>query len=140
MKVCIECQQEVVGKRAVRVKEDNIIGTLRWVKRRLGIAKENELYVCEDHLKKHLEKRKDFEKSMVISAILTSILLLILLVSIAISGRIELWAIVSTIVLIILLVFLSLVFKYVPNVESTEAELIQQEQQEKEKTKKKRTG
>jgi len=133
MKVCIECQQEVVGKRAVRVKEDRIIGVLRWLKRKLGIAKENELYVCEDHLKRHLEKRKDFEKSMVIFAILTSILLLILLVSIAISGRIELWAIVSTIALIVLLVFFSLVFRYVPNVESTEPELIQQEKEMKKK-------
>jgi len=133
MKVCIECQQEVVGKRAVRVKEDRIIGVLRWLKRKLGIAKENELYVCEDHLKKHLEKRKDFEKSMVIFAILTSILLLILLVSIAISGRIELWAIVSTIALIVLLVFFSLVFRYVPNVESTEPKLIQQEKEMKKK-------
>ncbi|NYZ77005.1 hypothetical protein H0O02_01675 [Candidatus Micrarchaeota archaeon] len=120
MKVCVDCQKEISGKKAVRVREDRVIVSIRWLKRLFKVSKENELYVCEEDMKKHAERRKSFEKSMMIFAVLAAMIFLLLLASIVISGRVEFWTILSAIAIVLLLLFFSLLFKYVPGVEGAE--------------------
>lgn len=63
-KVCIICEKEPQGS-AARVRDDFIIKTIRAVKQRLGVAKNNELYVCEGCLPPYREKRKKFEHNTI---------------------------------------------------------------------------
>ena len=105
MKVCVDCQKEISGKKAVRVREDRVIVSIRWLKRLFKVSKENELYVCEEDMKKHAERRKSFEKSMMIFAVLAAMIFLLLLASIIISGRVEFWTILSAIAIVLLLLF-----------------------------------
>ncbi len=130
MKVCIDCQKEVSGKRAVRVKEDRVIRLLRWIKRVLKVSKENELYVCEEDLSKHMERRKSFEKAMLFLTVLVGIIVFLLLITIIVSGRIEVWTILSAIMIGVLLLLFSLLFKYVPALEGAEPVAIPPEKAE----------
>lgn len=124
MKVCVDCQKEVNGMRAVRIKEDRIIDFIRKVKRALKISKENELYVCYTCLPVHKEKRKSFEKTMLIFSVVAALIFLLMLATTLISGRFELWAIVSGLLIIALLFVFSLIFKYVPAAVETEPVLV----------------
>ena len=65
MRVCIICEKEPQGK-AYAVKDDAVVRTIRGVKQRLGIARNNELFVCESCLPVYREKRKKFEKNLVL--------------------------------------------------------------------------
>ena len=136
MKVCIDCQKEVSGKRAVRVKEDRVIRLLRWIKRVLKVSKENELYVCEEDLSKHIERRKSFEKAMLFLTVLVGIIVFLLLITIIISGRIEVWTVLSAIMIGVLLFLFSLLFKYVPALEGAEPVAIPAEKKPEEAPKK----
>jgi len=143
MKVCVDCQQEVVGKKAVRVKEDRTIRMLRSIKRLLRISKENELYVCEADLEKHLERRKSFEKTMLIFAAIAAFIVVLLLVTILFSGRFEILTIISAILIGVFLFLFSVIFKYVPAVESLSPQLVsggQPEQKPKRKAKSEKGG
>lgn len=143
MKVCVDCQQDVVGKKAVKVKEDKTIRMLRGLKRFLRIAKENDLYVCEADLEKHLERRKSFEKTMLIFAAIAAFIVVLLFVAILLSGRFEILTIISAILIGIFLFLFSVIFKYVPAVESLTPELVaggKPEQKPVRKTKKKKKG
>jgi len=137
-KVCIDCQKEVAGGRAVRVKEDRIILMLRAVKRALKISKENELYVCGDCIEIHEKRRKSFEKTMLIFAVVAALIIVLMFFTVVLSGRFELWAILSGILIIVLLALFSIIFKYVPATEGAEAVLVPGEPAEKPETKPKR--
>ncbi len=63
-KVCIICEKEPQGK-AYKVQDDFVIKAIRWGKRKLGIAKNNELFVDEGCLPAYREKRKRFERNVV---------------------------------------------------------------------------
>ena len=123
-RVCVDCQNEVAGKRAVRIKEDRIILMLRAVKRALKISRENELYVCEECLAKHEKRRKSFEKTMLIFAVVAALIIVLMVFTIILSGRLELWAILSGILIIALLAVFSVIFKYVPATQGTETVMI----------------
>jgi hypothetical protein len=118
MKVCVDCQKGVAGRKAVKVREDKTIRALRKIKRTLRIAKGNELYVCEDCLDKHLERRKSFEKTMLIFSAVAALIIVLLLVTILFSGRFEIWTVLSAIFIGVFLFLFSVIFKYVPAVES----------------------
>jgi uncharacterized membrane protein len=124
MKACIYCQKSVEGKRAVKVREDAIIKTLRNLKRSLNMAKENELYVCEEDFKKHQERRKSFQTSLIIFSIAAVLVLLLAIVSMVISGNINLLGLVSAIIIGLFLVIFAVVFRYAPEVESQEMVLV----------------
>lgn len=132
MKVCVDCQKEVAGKRAVKVKEDRVIKTIRAIKRLFKISKENELYVCEEDIEKHIERRKSYEKTMLFFTVLAGIVVLLLLITIIVSGRIELWTIASSLMVGVLLLVFSLIFKYVPAMEGTEPVMLPAELPKKE--------
>lgn len=117
MKVCISCQTDVSSKTAYPIKEDRIIKVIRGVKKALGIAQMNELYVCKDCLPKHNERRKSFEKSMLFASVFAGLVLVILLAAIILSARFDAWAVISAFIVAGFIVVLP-VFKYAPAVEA----------------------
>lgn len=117
MRVCIVCETDVEGKRAVPVKEDRIIRVVRAVKGYFGIAKMNQLYVCEADLPKQNERRKAFEKSMLFASVLAALLLVVVLGLLLISGRFEIWSILSAFIIAAFVLVLP-VFRYTPAVEA----------------------
>lgn len=118
MKVCISCQENVDGKRAVPVKEDRVIRTIRAIKKKLGIAQMNELYVSEKCLPEHVKRRRSFEKSLLFASVIAGLILVVVIVALLLSGRFNLWAIVSAFIIGGFVLLLPL-FKYAPAVEST---------------------
>jgi hypothetical protein len=116
MKVCISCEADVSGKKAYPVKEDRIIRIVRNAKKALGIAKMNELYVCESCLEKQKARRQSFEKSRLFAIVLGSLIIIVLLGMMLLSGKLNPWAAVSSIIIgafVMLLPF----FRYTPAVQ-----------------------
>jgi hypothetical protein len=116
MKVCIACQKDMEGKKAVPVKEDRIIKTIRAVKKAMGIAQMNELYVCEADIAEHLKRRRSFEKSLLFASVLAGLIIVVVIVALLLSGRFDLWAIISALIIGGFILVLPL-FKYSPAVE-----------------------
>ena len=83
----------------------------------------NELYVSENCLPEHLKRRRSFEKNMLFVSVIAGIIVVAILLSLVLSGKFNLWAIVSAIILGGLVLMLPL-FKYVPAVESTLPQLV----------------
>jgi len=129
-KVCVDCQQEVAGKRAVKIREDRVIRLIRWGKRLLKISKENELYVCTDCMSKHEQRRKSFEKTMLVFAVIAALIIVLMVFTIILSGRLEMWAIASGVLIIVLLALFSIIFKYVPATETMEPVMVPAEKPE----------
>jgi len=118
MKVCIECEKNVEGMKAVRIKEDNIIIAIRKIKRALGAAKENELYVCEEHLKKHIERRQSFQKALILFGVAAVLIFVLGLISMFFSGNFNIVGFIAAVIISIFLILFAIVFKYTPDVES----------------------
>ncbi|MFH0737143.1 MAG: hypothetical protein V1827_00670 [Candidatus Micrarchaeota archaeon] len=115
MKVCVSCEADVSGKSAVPIKEDRIVGTIRAVKKALGVAQNNELYVCSSCMPKHIERRRSFEKTMFLSSIFAGIVVFLIFLSPFLSGRFDLMAVVSGVIVAIFILMLP-IFKYAPGV------------------------
>ncbi len=120
MKVCVSCQTNVEGKRATPVREDRIIKGIRAVKKALGLAQNNQLFVCENCMPKHLERRRSFEKTMLFASVFAGLLMLIIIIAPLLSGRFDPWAVVSGVVVSLFILALP-VFKYTPAVEGISA-------------------
>jgi len=112
---CIVCEKDMSGKKSYKVKEDRIIDTIRGFKQFFGIAQNNELCVCEDDLDKHLEKRRSFEKSMIFIGVLSAAVVILLVGAIVLSGRIDIFAIVSAFLIGGFIILFFLLFKYAPD-------------------------
>lgn len=117
MKVCISCEADVAGRKAFRVKEDRIIRFVRAAKKALRIAKMNELYVCEGCLPKHRERRQKFERNMLFATVLGGLIIVILLAMTLMSGSINLWAVVTSLIMGLAVMLLPVLFSYAPAVE-----------------------
>ncbi len=76
-RICIICEKEPQGK-AYRVSDDAIIKLIRGVKQKLGIARNNELYVDEACLPAYREKRRKFEKNLVFYVAVAAIIFLLI--------------------------------------------------------------
>lgn len=113
MKVCILCESNVENKSAVPIREDFIIRSLRGIKRLFGMAKMNELYICEPDLPKYGERRKSFEKSLLFSTILSGFLFVAYIFITLLSGRLDLFSLFSVIIICGLILVFPL-FRYVP--------------------------
>ncbi len=116
MKVCISCEMDVSGKKAYPIKEDRVIRAVRAAKKALGIARMNELYVCENCLEKHKVRRQSFEKSMLFATVLGGLIVIVMLGMILLSGKLDAWAVVSSLIIggfVMLLPF----FRYAPAVQ-----------------------
>ena len=120
MKVCVSCQKDVEGKSASRIREDRIIRGIRKVKRILGVAQNNELFVCSDCLSTHMERRKSFEKSMLFASVFAGLILIVLIAAFLLSGRLDLWAFISAFIVAGFILTLP-IFKYTPAVEGAPA-------------------
>ncbi len=118
MKICISCEADVSGKKAWRVREDRVITTVRAVKKALHIVKMNELYVCEGCLPKHRSRRQAFERNMLFATVLGALIIVVMLGMILLSGRLDLWAVVSSFVIGAFVMALPILFSYVPALES----------------------
>ncbi len=116
MKVCISCESDVAGKKAWPIKEDRIIKAVRALKKALGIAKMNELYVCANCLDKHKARRQGFEKSMLFASVLGGLIVIVMLGMVLLSGKLDLWAVVSSFVIGGFVIALPL-FRYAPAVQ-----------------------
>jgi hypothetical protein len=116
-RMCVVCQTEVGNRRAVPVREDRIIRVIRTVKKSLGIAQMNQLYVCEACTLKHTERRRSFEKTLLFASVLAGIMLILLLLVPILSGRFDAWAFVSGILVAAIILLVPVMFKYVPAVE-----------------------
>jgi len=75
-KVCIICSQEV--PRGHAVADDSVIRFIRWAKRSLNIAKNNELVVCEKDLDAHMKKRQGYERNLALYMVIAGIVLVLL--------------------------------------------------------------
>ena len=113
-KVCVICQKEI--KKGTPIKEDKIIGTIREIKRKLGVAKNNELYVCENDGEVHAKRRKSFEGSMMLASVFAGIIIVLTIVAIMLSGKLEIWSIFAALILAGFFILLP-VFKYVPAIQ-----------------------
>lgn len=119
MKVCVSCEKDVAGRKAVPIREDRIIRAIRAIKKTLNIAQMNELYVCADCMEEHKKKRKSFEKTMLFASILAALLALMVLLSPLLSGDLEPWGLFSGLVLALFVLTLPIYFKYAPAMESS---------------------
>jgi hypothetical protein len=70
---CIICERETNG---TAVKDDAVIGFIRWAKRMMRMAQNNRLVVCRDCMATHKAKREKFEKNLVQHIVLGGIIFL----------------------------------------------------------------
>lgn len=120
MHVCIVCQKEVESGQGVRIKEDPVIRWIRRVKQWLQVAKNNELYVCNEDYAAHLERRKKFEKNLVIFTVLAAGLTFLLIILPILSGRLDLGGILGSILIGGLIIVAVVFFGYTAGVELRE--------------------
>ncbi|MGC9005098.1 MAG: hypothetical protein ACP5JC_00535, partial [Candidatus Micrarchaeia archaeon] len=107
----------IKGEGAYRVKEDIVIEWLRRIKKKFGIAKNNELFVCKDDYDKYKDKRKQFERNfMFASALAAAILLLLIIVPIFFGSLPSLSGIFFGLVVGVFLILMALL-SYLPAVE-----------------------
>lgn len=132
-KVCIMCEKEPGGK-AYAVKDDAIVSTIRTVKRKLGIAKNNELYVCEACLPVYKEKRKKFEKNLVFYAALAVVVFVLINGLQIFYGRFSFFTFFSSFVLALLIVGLAVINYATPPL--AEAAVFEKKEVKKEEEKK----
>ena len=71
-KYCVVCFKEKDG---YKIYDDAVIRTIRGIKQRLGIAKNNTLVVCRGCLEEHRKKRKSYEKTLIIHIVLAGVVL-----------------------------------------------------------------
>ncbi|MBN2478219.1 hypothetical protein JXB01_02910 [Candidatus Micrarchaeota archaeon] len=123
MKVCIECKKELKKedlKKAVKVKDDRIIKTIRSIKKKLNIAANNELYICAECLQEHKRKRKDYEKNMVLIIALSVLIFLGLgFLPIIAAGQFRLSSFLAGLLVGAILIVLAGILKYTPAAEGT---------------------
>ena len=107
------CKKDLGVKKATPIREDFIIKSIRKVKQTVNLATNNELYVCDDDMEEHKKKRKSFERSMIFFGVLAAAVVILLLLS----GRLDIFAIISAFVIGAFILLFSIVFKYAPNID-----------------------
>ena len=123
-KLCILCEKPVEGKRAVKVREDNILKLIRDFKRATNTAKNNELYVCEEDIKKHTERRKNFQKAVLLFGVGAVLVFILALISMVIAGSFNIISFVSALLICGLLIIFAVILRYTPDVESQQLVLV----------------
>ncbi len=112
-RVCIICQKETTG--GYPVEDDAVIATIRKIKQKLGVAKNNELVVMEECLPEHKKKRERYEKNLVMHVVIAGIVLVVFIVLPIISAGFSLPAVLLGLLLAAFIVGLS-VFNHWPKV------------------------
>jgi hypothetical protein len=106
--ICVVCKEE---KKGSKVEDDIYLDTLRKIKNKLNIAKNNTLVVCDDCLPKAREKRRRFERTLAMWALLATLMFVMLVVM---SPTLE--SVFLGLVAVVIFVLFSLVL-YFPRVE-----------------------
>ncbi|NYZ78986.1 hypothetical protein H0N99_02460 [Candidatus Micrarchaeota archaeon] len=73
--VCIVCRKE---KKGSMIEDDLYLETIRNIKNRLNIARNNTLVVCDECLPKAKEKRRRFERSLMTWTVLATLFFVML--------------------------------------------------------------
>ncbi|HII54255.1 hypothetical protein COT30_01975 [Candidatus Micrarchaeota archaeon CG08_land_8_20_14_0_20_49_17] len=117
--VCIICRKEVSG---TLVKDDVVIETIRKIKKKLGMAKNNKLVVCQGCLEEWSSKRKKYEKTLTQNIVIgIGIVVLLIGLPLILAGKLMLEQVIpgSGLGLIIIL---STVMWHVPDIEQRPGE------------------
>ncbi len=113
--VCIHCNKEGDGKpkltQGYPIKDDYVIGIIRWLKRKTRTEQKNRLVVCEKHADEHEKKRGGFERSLIIYGGIGIFLLVILLLL-----NLSFGSLIAGLLLLLFLVVTAHI-KYVPKAE-----------------------
>jgi len=112
-KVCIVCSKEVAGGH--KVEDDSVIRAIRKIKRQFGVARNNELYVCEGCMEEYKKKRGKYERDLVIHAVLAAIVLIMMVVLPIFTSGFSLTAIVLGVLLAAIIMAFSL-FSHWPKI------------------------
>lgn len=119
-RVCIICEKEPAGK-AYAVRDDAVIKAIRAVKRKLGVARNNELYVDEACLPAYREKRKKFEKNMVFYIAIGAVIFILVNGFQIAYGRFSLITFLASAVLALMIAAMAVLNYATPPLESMEA-------------------
>lgn len=128
-KICIICEKEPRNI-AYKVRDDMIIKTIRTIKQKIGIAKNNELYVDEDCLSVYREKRKKFEKNIVFYIAIGTIFFILVNGFQLIYGRFSLGAFVASIFLCVLITVFPVLNYATPPIENDSQNMSTQTQKQ----------
>jgi len=124
--ICFICEKEV--EKGYKVKDSFVLETIRKIKQKFKILKNNQLYVCENCLESYKKRRANFERNNKINlAILIIITIIMFLIPLINGLDISIGSIISNIILLIILAAvlgLLSIFTYVPAIEK-EISLVQ---------------
>jgi uncharacterized membrane protein len=118
MKICIECEKDVSGKKAVKIREDRIIQAIRKVKEITRTAQGNELYVCEEHVEQHKTRRKKFERSILIFGILAGVVVVLLVGMLLMSEKFDIILFIYSVLIGVFILAIAVIFRYCPGMEN----------------------
>jgi hypothetical protein len=106
--VCVVCKNE---KKGTPVEDDLYLDTIRNIKTKLNVAKNNKLVVCKDCLPQARDKRRRFERTFMMWAVLATVFFVMLVVMYP-----SLQSIFYGLVFVVIFILLSLLL-YFPRVE-----------------------
>lgn len=113
-KICIVCEKEP-QENATKVCEDFVIRTIRGAKQKLGVAKNNELYVCGNCIPAYREKRKKFEKNLVFYAAAAVIIFVLINAFQVTTGIFSFTLLLTSILLAAVIAGLAVLIYYTPS-------------------------
>ncbi len=114
-KVCIISGERV--QKGYPVADDFVIRSIRSVKKRLGIAKNNTLVVSHEKLEEYRKKREKYEKDLVMHIVLAGFVLVLFVLLPIFTTGFSITALLLGIVLAAMIVGLS-VFSHCPRIEA----------------------
>ncbi|MCX8197596.1 MAG: hypothetical protein N3F07_00140 [Candidatus Micrarchaeota archaeon] len=110
-KVCIICEKEAA--QGLVVEDDAVIIAIRKVKNMLGVAKNNQLMVCDLCAESYKRKRESYERNIVIHTIIAALVLLAFILLPLFTSGFSIWSLVMGVVLAGVIMGFSL-FSHVP--------------------------
>ncbi|MBI2079311.1 hypothetical protein HYT84_00980 [Candidatus Micrarchaeota archaeon] len=117
MKVCIICQKdETKTSMKLKVKDDQLIRVIRTIKSSIGVAKNNELYVCDSDIQAYKERRKKFERDAVLFGAVSIGIILVMGGLPLLAGQFNLFIILVSVLVAAFFFLFAVLFKYVPAV------------------------
>ncbi len=117
-KVCIICEKEV--REGVAVQDDLVIRTIRKIKQRLNMAKNNVLVVEEGCMEEYRKRRAKYERDVVMRVVFAAIILLVFVLLPVFTTGFSIWATLLGLVLAGMFMALSL-FSHFPKIAETAA-------------------
>ncbi|MEM4633566.1 MAG: hypothetical protein QW275_00235 [Candidatus Anstonellaceae archaeon] len=110
-KVCIICEKETSG--GMHVEDDFVIVSIRKIKNALGVAKNNQLMVCDACAEAYKKKRESYERNLVIHTIIAVVVLMAFVLLPLFTIGFSLWSFFLGLILALMIMSLS-VFSHIP--------------------------